>query len=262
MSSPSTSTATSSSSSSKIHSAKADNVYVQSVLKTDTESKVSIENSKKIKDLMARLGSTHLQVDEYSRKRTEEISEAAAELVKKVVAETQSQQQQLLSDANLRTNEIENDFKRKLQEHVAKLDSEKATSLAQLEKELDVRQELILESARKRIDDLDEEADRLKSDVLKEAKAQSSAQVTKITEKVAALEKEDASRRLASTTKTVITTKAEASDENKVKGSPVSTSKTTTEVEQSKSSSKTTTEVEKSKSSSSSPAASAESRRN
>ncbi len=50
------------------------------------------------------VGSTHLQVDEYSRKRTEQITEAAAESIKKVVAETQSQQQQLLADANLRTS--------------------------------------------------------------------------------------------------------------------------------------------------------------
>ena len=50
------------------------------------------------------VGSTHLQVDEYSRKRTEKITEAAAESIKKVVAETQSQQQQLLADANLRTS--------------------------------------------------------------------------------------------------------------------------------------------------------------
>ena len=57
---------------------------------------------------------------------------------------------------------IENDFKRKLQEHVAQLDAEKATFLAQLEKELNVRQEFILESARKRIDDLHTEANRLK----------------------------------------------------------------------------------------------------
>jgi len=45
---------------------------------------------------------------------------------------------------------------------VAKIDSEKAALLAQLEKELNTRQELILESARKRIDDLNEEANRLK----------------------------------------------------------------------------------------------------
>lgn len=58
--------------------------------------------------------------------------------------------------------DIEDEFKRKIQEHVAQLDAEKAAVLAQLEKELSVRQELILESARKRIDDLNEEANRLK----------------------------------------------------------------------------------------------------
>jgi len=230
-------TASSSSGSSKLHSAQADNVHVQSVVQTETQSKVSMENSKKITDLMARLGSTHLQVDEYSRKRTEEISDAVSESIKKVVAETQLQQQQLLADANLRTSEIEQDFKRKLQEHVAKLDSEKAGLLAQLEKELNVRQELILESARKRIDDLNEEANRLKLGVLKEAQAQSTARVTKITEEVAALGQEDASRRLASTTTTVITTKAEAAGETHVQGSPVTFGKTTTQVESSKSSS-------------------------
>lgn len=58
--------------------------------------------------------------------------------------------------------EIENDFKLKLQEYVAQLDAEKAALLAQLEKELNIRQELILDNARKRIDDLNEEANRLK----------------------------------------------------------------------------------------------------
>ena len=126
-------------------------------------------------------GSTHTQVDEYSRRRTEEISEAVAESIKKIVTETQHHQQQLLADANSRTAgsfiaclfvvetkslflflELENDFKLKIQEYVSKLDSDKAALLAQLEKELNVRQELILESARKRIDDLNEEANRLK----------------------------------------------------------------------------------------------------
>jgi hypothetical protein len=232
--------ATSSSGSTNVHSAHADNVHVQSVVQSETQSKVSLENAKKITDLMARLGSTHLQVDEYSRKRTEEISEAVSESIKKVVADTQLQQQQLLADANLRTADIENDFKRKLQEYVAKIDSEKAALLAQLEKELNVRQELILETARKRIDDLNEEANRLKLGVLKEAQAQSNVQVTKITDQVTALGQEDASRRLASTTTTVITTKAAAASETQVQGNAVTVGKTTTT---------TTTQAESSKSS-------------
>ena len=58
--------------------------------------------------------------------------------------------------------EIENDFKLKIQEYVSKLDSDKAALLATLEKELNVRQEQILESARRRIDELNDEANRLK----------------------------------------------------------------------------------------------------
>jgi hypothetical protein len=113
--------ASSSSGSSKVHSAHAENVHVQSVVQTETQSKVSMENAKKITDLMSRLGkfnkkniekedfdyfisgSTHTQVDEYSRKRTEEISEAVSESIRKIVAETQQHQQQLLADANSRT---------------------------------------------------------------------------------------------------------------------------------------------------------------
>jgi len=194
---------------------------------------------------MARLGSTHLQIDEYARKRTEEINEAVTESIKKVVAEAQVQQEQLLTDANLRTAEIEQEFKRKLQEYVARLDAEKAALLAQLEKELSVRQEIILETARSRIDDLNQEANRLKFSVLKEAQAQTNAQVSKITEQVAVLGQEDATRRLASTTKTVITTKSEAANETHIQGSPVTVDKTTTHVEASKSSS----HIESSKSS-------------
>jgi len=79
----------------------------------------------------------------------------------------------------------------------------------------------------------------MKLGVLKEAQAQSSAQVTKITDQVAALGHEDASRRLASTTKTTITTKAAAAGETHVQGGAVTVGKTTTQVESSKSSAQT-----------------------
>ncbi|CAF4703290.1 unnamed protein product [Rotaria sp. Silwood1] len=237
MSNTTSPTAKSSSNSAQVHSAQAENVLVQSVVQSETQSKVSIANNKKIADLMARLGTTYHQVDKYSRKRTEEINEAVAESIKKIVAETQLQQQQLLDDANLRTNEIENEFKSRLQEYVAKLDNEKAALLVQLERDLDVRQEAILESARKRIDDLNSEANRLKMNVLKDCQAQSSAEITKITEQVAALEHQEASRRLASTTTTTITTKSVAAGETHAHDHSVTNDKSTTHVETLKSSS-------------------------
>jgi len=229
--------ASSSSGSSKVHSAQAENVHVRSIVETETQSKVSLENTKKMNDLMSRLNTTHSQIDQYSRKRTEEISVALADSIKKIVTETQVHQQELVADANIRTAEIENDFKFKLQEYISKLDADKAVLLAQLEKDLDVRQDNILESARKRIDDLNEEANRLKMGVLKEAKAQANVNMGQITEQVAALGHEDASRRLASTTTTVITTKAGASGETHVSGSNIKVGTTATHVEASKSAS-------------------------
>jgi hypothetical protein len=56
-------TATSSSGSAQVHTAHAENVHVQSVVQTETQSKVSIENSKKITDLMARLGKCVIEIE-------------------------------------------------------------------------------------------------------------------------------------------------------------------------------------------------------
>jgi phage host-nuclease inhibitor protein Gam len=132
------------------------------------------------------LGTTHQQIDEYSRRRTEQISEEVSVAIGKIVADTQSQQANLLADANVRSASIEEEYKVKLQQYVEELDTAKAQNLAVLEKDLNLRQELILEQARKRIDDLNEEANRLKMGVLRDAQAQANAKVDAITQQVAA----------------------------------------------------------------------------
>ena len=60
------------------------------------------------------LGSTHAQIDEYSRRRTQEISEAVRGSIDKIVHLTQVQQQQLLDDAAKETNKIEEEYKNRL----------------------------------------------------------------------------------------------------------------------------------------------------
>jgi hypothetical protein len=131
-------------------------------------------------------GTTHQQVDEYSRRRTEQISEEVAAAISKIVADTQLQQATLLADANARSAGIEEEYKHKLQQYVEELDAGKAQNLSTLEKDLNLRQEMILEEARRRIDELNAEANRLKLGVLREAQAQSNARVDAITEQVAA----------------------------------------------------------------------------
>jgi len=119
----------------------------------------------------------------------------------------------------------------------------KHKNLATLEKDLNLRQEMILEEARKRIDNLNEEANRLKSGVLREAQAQANAKAEAITEQVAALGAEDASRLLTSTSTTVITTQARAAGETHVAGATavVGTTAITEEASSSQSSSSAAT---------------------
>lgn len=200
------------------HTAVAENVAVRSVVSTETQSKVSMENTQKMAALMSKLGTTHQQIDDYSRRRTEQISEEVTSAIGKIVADTQAQQGNLLADANLRSAAIEEEYKLKLQQYVEELDAAKAQNLSVLEKDLNLRQEMILEQARKRIDDLNEEANRLKMGVLRDAQAQANAKVEAITDQVAALGAEDANRLLSSTSTTVIRTEAKAAGETHVAG--------------------------------------------
>jgi len=218
------------------HTAVSENVAVKSVVCTETQSKVSMENTQKMAALMSKLGTTHQQIDEYSRHRTEQISEEVTTSISKIVADTQAQQANLLADANVRSASIEEEYKIKLQQYVEELDTAKAQNLAVLEKDLNLRQEMILEQARRRIDDLNEEANRLKMGVLREAQAQAKAKVDAITQQVAALGAEDANRLLTSTSTTVIRTEAKASGENHVAGVAAVVGTTATTVERSASS--------------------------
>ncbi|CAF5025540.1 unnamed protein product, partial [Rotaria sp. Silwood1] len=192
----------STSNSSIVHTAISDDVHVQSVVSTETNSNVNIKNSKKIIDLMNKLvkGTTHNQIDEYSKKRTAEISEAVSSAIEKVVADTATQQQKLLSDAKERANAIEDEYKQRLQERLAQLDADKAILLAELERSLNERQETILVKARQDIDLIQNAANEKKMAVFKEAQVRANQQVDQITEKVAELVAEDAQRRLQSTT--------------------------------------------------------------
>lgn len=217
-----TQTAGSSSDSTMSHTAVSEDVRVHSVVSSESNTHVTIQNSKKIADLMNKLGTTHNQIDEYSKKRNAEISDAVASAIDKVVQDTAGQQQQLLADANERSAAIENEYKQRLQERVAQLDAEKAILLAELEKTLNERQELILLKARQDIDAVQDAANQQKLAVYKEAQAKANLQIDQITEKVAVLAAEDAQRRLQSTTQTVITTKSIATGENHAASSNVS----------------------------------------
>ena len=56
-------------------SATSDDVHVKSVISSETQSHAALHNQLNINKLLAELGTTHSQVDKYSRERTKEINE-------------------------------------------------------------------------------------------------------------------------------------------------------------------------------------------
>ena len=101
--------------SSFIHAITYDDVQVKSVVSSQTHSKALLTDAtNKINALMSKLGSTHSQIDEYSRRRTDEISEAVKGSIDKIVHLTRVEQQQLLDDAQQQAREIEQTYQQKL----------------------------------------------------------------------------------------------------------------------------------------------------
>lgn len=92
-----------------------EDVQVKSTVSSQTQTKgIGSDSQTKIHALMSKLGSTHSQIDEYSRHRTDKISEAVKSSIEKIVHLTQTQQQQLLDDAQKETGHIEEEYTRKL----------------------------------------------------------------------------------------------------------------------------------------------------
>ncbi|CAF0920861.1 unnamed protein product [Rotaria sordida] len=109
-------------------------------------------------DPVHRTDSKHLEVDESSRQRTEEITEAILKLIERSIGEIRQQQKQLVLDADSRLTEFENDFKTRTEENVAQLEKEKIKLIDKLEQELCARQKLIVEAAFKHMGHIIEQA--------------------------------------------------------------------------------------------------------
>jgi len=133
--------------------------------------------------------------------------------IRQILFETQQQQEKMLIETQNRHLAIEQAQKQQLQKYIEGLDQIKARTLAELEKELQMQQSIILNSAKQKIDQLNEEANRQKMDVLKEAQEQVKHDIGNITDQVAVLGQQEAQNCLQSQTTTVITTQSQTSGE-------------------------------------------------
>jgi hypothetical protein len=191
-------------------SAVSDDVQIKSVISSETHANASLNNKLNIDNLLSQLSTTHAQVDQYSRARTAAINEQVQKSIANVLAKTQRQQEELLVDANRRHLVIDNEYKLQLQKALEALDVVKAKTLADLERDLQGKQQAIMLEAKQEIDVLNDQANAAKLHALVEAQEQASKDISQLTDQVAVLGQLDTQNLLQSTTTTIITSQAQA----------------------------------------------------
>ena len=136
-----------------------ENVQVKSSMIHDSSNTVSLNiGSDKLDQLLARLSTTHAQLDYYSQRRTQQISIETQNIIQKILQETKDKQRELLVEAQIRAQQFQQEYQNDLQWKINQLNEDKAQQLADLEKNLNIQQENILIDARQQIDLLQKEA--------------------------------------------------------------------------------------------------------
>ena len=141
---------------------KMDNVCVSSSINHDAHGQVSLNvGADRLLALIDRLSQTHAQVDEYTRRRTEQISLGTQQIIEKILEETKEKQRELLFDAQQQSQLLQEQYQADLHAKINHLNEDKAQHLSQLEKHLNEEQESILIRARERIDWLQRDANQV-----------------------------------------------------------------------------------------------------
>jgi len=139
-----------------------ENVQVSSTISHDGINTAALNiGSDKLNQLMDRLSTTHAQLDQYTQRRTQQISVETQNIINKILEETKEKQRELLLEAQQRSQLFQEEYQNDLQIKVNQLNEEKAQQLADLEKNLNSQQEFILINARQQIDSLQRDANQV-----------------------------------------------------------------------------------------------------
>ena len=106
---------------------------------------------------------------------------------------------------------IDNDYKAQLQKAVEALDVVKAKTLADLERDVQAKQQVIMADAKRQLDALNDQANAAKLHALVEAQEQAKQNISNLADQVALLGQQDTQHLLESKTTTIITSQSQAS---------------------------------------------------
>lgn len=164
----------------KKNSTNFDSTHVESVLNTQTHSCINLSTSEKIDELIKNLNRIHTQLDDNIKRRTQLVSTDTESVLAHIINETQQEQQRLLYYAKEQQTKRDEHYRELLQKYISQLDEMKAKELAQLQEELQDCREQIMQVSQTKIKTVNEQANIIKSNIVKGEQQQASMKLDTI----------------------------------------------------------------------------------
>ncbi|UJR24882.1 hypothetical protein I4U23_006250 [Adineta vaga] len=169
---------------SKTNSTNYDSTRIESLVNTQTHSSINLSTSEKIDELIGNLNRIHTQQDDIIKRRTQQISSETESVLTHIINETQQEQQRLLSYAKEQQTKQDEHYRQLLQTYVSQLDEIKARELSQLQDELQDYREQIMRDSQMKIMSVNEQANVIKSKIVKEEQQEASMKIDTINEQL------------------------------------------------------------------------------
>lgn len=194
----------------KPFSTKNGSALVKSTVKGSVHRCVNISTGG-IDELIHELSEIHNRVDQVIQKRSEQISVDTERVLSQIIADTQTEQQRLLSFAEQRHSIQDKLYQEELQSFVKQLDERKAKSLVELQEELKKCREEIFDDSQKKVRHVNEQAQRVKQEILVEEQSNAEAKIQEILMKIQRVSIDEKLQHVGSETltETSVTTQAD-----------------------------------------------------
>lgn len=187
-----------------------DSTHIESILNTQTHSCINLSTSEKIDELIKSLNRIHTQLDDSIKRRTQQISAETESVLAHIINETQQEQQRLLYYAKEQQTKQDEHYRDLLQKYISQLDEMKAKDLTQLQEELQNCREQIMQVSQMKIMTVNEQANIIKSKIVKEEQQQASMKIDVVNVQLQNLSTDETFQQLGSEimTKTNVITNA------------------------------------------------------
>jgi hypothetical protein len=195
---------------SKKNSTTFESARIESTLDTQTHACINLSSSDHIDELIKNLNRIHTELDEITKRRTEQISTETEFLLSHILFETQQKQQSLLQYAKKRQIQEDERYGQLLEEYISQLDESKAKDLSQIHKELQTYRERIMEESQLKIVRVNEQANSVKTKISREEQQQAAEKIDSIIDQLQKISADEKHQHLGSEilTKTNVTTNA------------------------------------------------------